>query len=316
MLLTNVIDSLKPDLKIILADPVLGAPAQIQDRGEVMLFGKVNAAEMNLVINRSAQAELGENHHRAIREELQKLLRSSLLIQSDRLSRFLAFAVESTLDGKADCIKEYTIGTEAYGRGSDFDPSQDSIVRTEARRLRTKLSKYYQEEGIDDPIVIEIHPGSYVPSFRLNQAVTSRIIEHRQAPKSAHRAIAVLPVAHLAGDSFGEACARGLTDEILHRLTRTVGFNVFTSSVLHSEASTNGQNHREIPCWLTSEGIVRTEGNLIRVTSRLSGADGLNIASWRFDTERKPEGLFSELERIASEIVACIDQHKMMQVGG
>ena len=268
MLFTNVSGSSRPSLKIVLADPAVGhPPMHIRDLGEVMPFAN-GRAKMNIESNLFAEAE---SHQCAIQEQLQKLLRSSVLIQSDRLSRFLTFAVESALTGKADCVKEYTIGIEAYDRGSKFDPSQDSIVRTEARRLRTKLSKYYQEEGIDDPIVIEIHPGSYVPSFRLKGASMLRVIEHRAPQRLVRRAISVLPLTHLTGDSFGETCARGLTDEIMHGLTQAAGFDVFTSSLLRSDDLANGHSDRRMSCRLACEGIVRTEGDRIRVTFRLCG---------------------------------------------
>jgi hypothetical protein len=47
-----------------------------------------------------------------------------------------------------------------------YRPRQDSIVRIEARRLRSKLQEYYEGEGKGDPIFIYFRPGSYVPVFR------------------------------------------------------------------------------------------------------------------------------------------------------
>ena len=71
----------------------------------------------------------------AIRDELTLVLQSPLFAQSDRLSRFLQFAVEHALSGTQDVLKEYVIGVEVYDRRPPYHPSQDSIVRTEARRL-------------------------------------------------------------------------------------------------------------------------------------------------------------------------------------
>lgn len=36
-------------------------------------------------------------------------------------------------------VKEYLIGTEVYERKPSYHPGEDSIVRSEARRLRRKL---------------------------------------------------------------------------------------------------------------------------------------------------------------------------------
>src|SRR5580698_6188990 len=75
---------------------------------------------------------------------LERVLASPVFASSNRLSLFLRYTVEQTLAGNAETLKEYTIGTNAYGRKSGFDPSLDTIVRTEARRLRRKLKEYYE----------------------------------------------------------------------------------------------------------------------------------------------------------------------------
>ena len=62
-------------------------------------------------------------------------------------------------------MKEYLIGTPVYNRNPSFHPSEDPIVRSEARRLRRKLQEYYESVGKDDPVFIYYRRGSYVPSF-------------------------------------------------------------------------------------------------------------------------------------------------------
>ena len=51
------------------------------------------------------------------------------------------------------------------GHGSEtrreFDPGTDPIVRVQARRLRSKMERYYQAEGCDEPIRIEYPVGGY-----------------------------------------------------------------------------------------------------------------------------------------------------------
>jgi hypothetical protein len=94
-----------------------------------------------------------------------RVLASSAFQASPNLAAFLRFVVEATLSGQADRIKGYTIGTEALGRGRDFDPQTDPIVRVEAGRLRRTLYSYYANGGADDPVVIALPIGSYVPTF-------------------------------------------------------------------------------------------------------------------------------------------------------
>ena len=118
----------------------------------------------NLVISESKSRE--KISEEAIREALSRILESATFIQSDRLSRFLRFTVETTLAGEADMLKEYLIGTEVYDRNSSYHPSDDSIVRSEARRLRSKLKEYYDSVGKGDPVLIHYRPGSYVPAFQ------------------------------------------------------------------------------------------------------------------------------------------------------
>jgi len=66
----------------------------------------------------------------------------------------------------AETLKEYLIGTEVYERRPPYHPNVDSIVRSEARRLRIKLKQYYESNGRNDSVFIYYRPGSYVPAFR------------------------------------------------------------------------------------------------------------------------------------------------------
>src|SRR5205085_10639493 len=105
-----------------------------------------------------------------IRSELDQILRSRVFVHSHRIRRFLQFVVEECLLGRQHRLKEYLIGLEVFNRLEAFDPRVDSIVRVEARRLRTKLDEYYQTEGSEDTIRIELRKGSYVPIFEQRTA--------------------------------------------------------------------------------------------------------------------------------------------------
>ena len=287
-------------------------PVRTVSMAEVIPFSK---DEVLFPVYRDGEVKgIDDDQKIIVQEGLRRLLRSPLLVQSDRLSRFLSFAVEATLRGDASSLKEYTIGVEAYGRRPDFDPSQDSIVRTEARRLRTKLKKYYQEEGGNDPVLIEFQPGSYVPAFRINRSSNSPASSpSRLRPEGANEfAISVVPFEFLSGDAFGESCARGLTDEVMHSLSRASGIAVFAPSSVPATYD-NPADRRTAFC-ITSDGIVRTEGRRIRVTSRLCDADGLHVASWRFDAEANHDELFGALEKIASEIVSGIEKLRTIRM--
>lgn len=79
----------------------------------------------------------------AVRKQLERVLASPGFARKERLSRFLRFLVEGHLEGKDTEIKESLIAVEVFGRRPDYDPKQDSIVRSEAARLRARLIEYY-----------------------------------------------------------------------------------------------------------------------------------------------------------------------------
>jgi hypothetical protein len=108
---------------------------------------------------------LEDPHGYEIRQALAAMLASAAFRNSLRLTRFISFVVEATLAGRAGTLKGYTIAVGALGRGSDFDPQTDPIVRVEAGRLRQALARYYAEEGRNDRVLIELPRGTYVPTF-------------------------------------------------------------------------------------------------------------------------------------------------------
>jgi hypothetical protein len=78
------------------------------------------------------------------------------------------------LSGRGAELNEYLIGREVFDRDDSYNPATDPIVRVGAHSVREKLALYYQREGADDAIRIEIPVGSYEPVFiRTGQAQPS-----------------------------------------------------------------------------------------------------------------------------------------------
>ena len=50
----------------------------------------------------------------SIREELERIVSSAPFSAAENLKRFLRFAVEETVQGRGDRLKEYLIGTEVF----------------------------------------------------------------------------------------------------------------------------------------------------------------------------------------------------------
>ena len=110
----------------------------------------------------------------------------------------------------------HSIGTEVYDRPSSYRPNEDSIVRGEARRLRSKLKEYYESVGKDDPLFIHYRPGSYVPMFRNqhrreNFTATGATSRERFIGGDGIR-IAVLPFSDASGSASSGVCAQLITD--------------------------------------------------------------------------------------------------------
>lgn len=110
-----------------------------------------------------------------IRSQLDRILASQTLGGSDQLKRLLGLVVERSLSGRSELVKEYNLGLEVFHRPPDYDPKVDPIVRVQARRLRSKLDEYYASEGANDPILIQIPKGAYVPIFGPRDSVRPEV---------------------------------------------------------------------------------------------------------------------------------------------
>lgn len=105
-------------------------------------------------------------------------MKSRPFAQSQRRRRFLEYVVDETLAGRGDRLKGYNIAVEVFDRSEGFDPNVDPIVRVEAARVRDKLREYYDAEGQDDPVRIDLPKGSYTPQIEFR-------VEHASEPAAA-----------------------------------------------------------------------------------------------------------------------------------
>jgi|GEM_PF-1468932 len=111
-------------------------------------------------------AESSDARSKEIRAHLERILASATFGAAKNQQRLLRFLVEALISGDAPHIKEYSLGVEVFGRGADFDPRLDPIVRVEASRLRNRLHKYYETEGRGSQLIIDLPRGGYVPAIR------------------------------------------------------------------------------------------------------------------------------------------------------
>ncbi len=99
------------------------------------------------------------------REEVQRVLHSAQFRRAPKLQRFLSLICEYHFTNRSHEISEYVIAVKAFAKGADFDASQDSLVRVQAREARRRLHEYYRDEGKSSKVILEIPLGSYAPVF-------------------------------------------------------------------------------------------------------------------------------------------------------
>ncbi len=202
----------------------------------------------------------GKDSEKAIQQQLKRVLASATFRQVERLKRFITFIVTEALAGRNDELKEYVVGVQVFGKEPSFDPRTDPIVRVQARRLRARLSRYYSDEGQHDDLIIELPKGGYAPLFKRR--------EGRLGPKpsltsalASRNTVAVLPFADHSQSRDLEYLCEGLTQELIHRLTRLQGLRVIAVD------SHDPGSRREAGMALS--GSVRRSGDTVRVTTHL-----------------------------------------------
>jgi TolB-like protein/tetratricopeptide (TPR) repeat protein len=256
-----------------------------------------------------------------VRSALERVAASTVFQHSPQLQRFLRFIVEKSLTGDGDKLKEYLIGTEVFGRPSNYDPQLDSLVRVEAHRLRAALEEYYRSEGASDAILIVLNKGSYAPSFRRRVSPApvgspadspsthsipwwiwaavlalallasfsvwlyrSGKLHHSSVPQGA--TIAVLPFDNLSADPEHEYFCFGLLDEITTDLAKTRQLRVIarTSAARFKRGDDITTIGLQLNADAILEGSVQWSAGRVRITAQLINAsDRLHIWSDTFD---------------------------------
>lgn len=237
----------------------------------------------------------------AIRQQLEKVACHPLFNRSERMARFLRLAVERALDGKADELKEYLIGLEVFDRPASYDPRVDPIVRVEARRLRSKLTAYYERDGRDDIVQFAFRPGSYAPEFRFRDAPPAA------SPAPLH-GVAVLPFANLSPNPDDSYFSDGLTEELIHALTKFSGMRVVawnSATRLRGVEQDLGEVRRQLKVEHVLTGSVRISGPKLRVRAQFIDT-GTGVYLWSETYDRRMEDVFAIQEEIAHAIVRTL----------
>jgi TolB-like protein/Flp pilus assembly protein TadD len=270
--------------------------------------------------------ETGKYQPQIVRRQLEQILSSAGFSRNERLSRFLRFLVEQHLDGRDSELKESLIAIEVFGRKPDYDPKLDAIVRTEALRLRARLSKYYVGEGSGDAVIIELPKGGYTPVFHQRAApgekknrfrwlwltvVTVLTIALAAASwwwvqdRNAPIRIAVLPLNNLSFDPENDYFVDGLTDEIILNLSVIEGLEVRsqTSSFAFKGTRRNVRAAgKELEADYIVEGSVLRAGQQLRINAQLVRVRD-DFLLWSGSFDRHLTDIFTIQDEISLGIV-------------
>lgn len=96
--------------------------------------------------------------------ELDRILLTSAFRTSRRSHQFLRYVVKQTLEGRAEEVKERSLGIALFDRAPGYNTSEDATVRVAANEVRKRLAQAYRESP-PQLLRIDLPPGSYVPEF-------------------------------------------------------------------------------------------------------------------------------------------------------
>ena len=153
---------------------------------------------------------------RLVQQELERICKHRTFAHSKSLKAFLRFIVANSLENRTEELKEYVIATEVFGRDPSFDPSQKSIVRTQAVKLRSRLRDYYQGAEASGPVKIVLRPGGYIATFEHTDSSSRKLVS--SAPEGNPEDKASLPLVSISAARSGQEPVSGRLEQFTLQL--------------------------------------------------------------------------------------------------
>lgn len=133
--------------------------------------------------------------------ELDRVVESPVFRQSKRCCRFLRHTVSAVLEDRHDALRERSLGVELFDRQADYWTSDDAIVRVAAAEVRKRLAQFYDLNGVEHGLRIDLPSGGYVPDFRWTDTPPAKLLSIPSTPWL-KAAVALLAVAILAASAI------------------------------------------------------------------------------------------------------------------
>lgn len=210
---------------------------------------------------------------RAVREHLERVLHSSHFDGSARSRDFLRFVVNEALTGRGEKLCQGAIAVAVFGRRGDFDALVDPIVRVQAGRLRRSLERYYLLAESRDPVRIELHKGSYAPTFASDVGAADTTVKLVARTVAADWATVVVHAFEIRAGSHDDEMAARLTDELaceLHRHGEVRVVRQHDIDRLHLRPPSSGRfelrgrvRREADDCWIGARLVDRATGEQV-----------------------------------------------------
>jgi hypothetical protein len=100
-----------------------------------------------------------------LRPLLDRILKSRHFASAGRKKKFLQVVFEYYLRGRADELTEFLLACEVFGHDQNYNPAEDPSVRVCAHDVRKRLKAYFENEGAEETLIVQIPPGAYRPLF-------------------------------------------------------------------------------------------------------------------------------------------------------
>ncbi len=261
----------------------------------------------------TTKSEVVEPKEEEVRAQLSKILDDADFKQSPKISRFLEYVVEATLNGKQQYLKGHTIAIEVFDKDQSFDPQIDPLVRVNAVRLRRMLRQYNTTRGLNDSVIIDIIKGSYVPQFYY-QTNKDKIIDQPPtlSKDCSFPSIAVLNFKILNKEFSYEYFADGITQEIISQLCKFKEFVVIARSSININEEKNINSKQLLVFsdvrYLLS-GSVRIENGKVRINVELDDTSTHAIVwAQEYYKDLSTRNLISIEDEIAIQVAITIAQ--------
>jgi len=206
------------------------------------------------------------------------------------------------------------IGVTVFERGEALGQSVDLGGRGQARRLRSKLTLYYETEGCADSVLVELPCGGYVPVFRLRAVLSAAPIPLRTAIETvrvdARRSVVVLPFVNM-GPEENERLSDGLTEELIYGLSGNTDLRVVArTSAFHFKGKTDDIRSigERLGVDALVEGSVRSDGNRFRIAAGLIDVRDGGLL-WSGVYEQTADEMFAIQKDISERIAKSVEAH-------